>query len=87
MKLRAKTNRDDLTDIFGIISVWKYKKDLVDFRCKSSFTTPEIVPFTDGSKKLHNMTYLMQSKEGKIFYFCKREDKETKLQLCILDYA
>ena len=48
----TSVDKDDLSEIFGIISVWKYAgSELGTFDCDHLFHTPEIVPFKDISNK------------------------------------
>ena len=65
MKLGAVTGQDDLkTESFGIVSRWKYAGlDMGVFQCEESFATPEFVSFLDGSRKLHNQTFLFKSND------------------------
>ena len=83
MGIQAKIEHEDLSRVFGIVSLWKYHRKNGTFICKTAFSTPEIVPFNGGNNKKHNQTYLFQSKDDKIFYFCK---KDGNLRLCILNF-
>ena len=92
MGIQAKIEHEDLSPVFGIVSLWKYHRKNGTFICKTAFSTPEIVPFIGGNNKKHNQTYLFQSKDDKIFYFCKKDINATsfhgaasELRLCILN--
>ena len=70
-----------------MISFWQFDKKIGTFKCIHSYATPEIVPFAGESKQERsNQTYLMQSKDGEIFYFQKRDKigENAEIQLCII---
>ena len=68
--LKAKLDHNFLEAVFGMISFWQFDRKIGTFKCVHSYATPEIVPFSGASKQdRSNQTYLMQSKEGEIFYF------------------
>ena len=68
--LKAKLDHNFLEAVFGMISFWQFDRKIGTFKCVHSYATPEIVPFSGASKQdRSSQTYLMQSKEGEIFYF------------------